>query len=81
MAQALPGQADDKVSTINSITGVTPPSENAIGAVEDYKNLDDAILRAQGHESVLKRSFSLLSSLGLAFEYVALRESLHSLGR
>lgn len=28
---------------------------------------DDAILRAQGHEPEMPRSFSLLSALGLAF--------------
>lgn len=33
-------------------------------------SLDETILIAQGHEAVLRRSFSLLSSLGLAFEYV-----------
>lgn len=38
------------------------------GMSRNLTTLDDAILRAQGHEAVLKRSFSLLSSLGLAFE-------------
>jgi hypothetical protein len=37
----------------------------------NYSNLDEAILNAQGHEAVLKRSFSLVSSLGIAFEYVS----------
>ncbi|RJE27108.1 hypothetical protein PHISCL_00575 [Aspergillus sclerotialis] len=38
------------------------------GMSRNLATLDDEILRAQGHEAVLKRSFSLLSSLGLAFE-------------
>lgn len=33
---------------------------------------DDDNLRAQGHEAVFKRSFSLVASLGFAFKCVAL---------
>ncbi|KAH8702251.1 amino acid/polyamine transporter I [Talaromyces proteolyticus] len=38
------------------------------GKVTEYNTLDEAVLRAQGHEAVLKRSFSLLSSIGFAFD-------------
>ncbi|KAH8693796.1 amino acid/polyamine transporter I [Talaromyces proteolyticus] len=41
---------------------------SVLEAEKDYQSIDDAILRAQGHEATLKRSFSLLSSLGLAFD-------------
>jgi choline transport protein len=30
---------------------------------------DDDVLRAQGHKAVLKRSFSIVATLGLAFKY------------
>lgn len=33
----------------------------------DIKEVDDAILHAQGHEAVLTRQFNWLSALGLAF--------------
>ena len=57
--QSTPDNANSEQST-----------DDILAIVEDYDNLDDAVLRAQGHEAVLKRDFSLLQSLGLAFEYV-----------
>lgn len=37
------------------------------GTLEPYANIDDAILRANGHDQVLKRQFSWVSALGLSF--------------
>lgn len=37
------------------------------------KGIDDAVLRAQGHEAAMPRSFSWLGSVGLGFRYVLLR--------
>lgn len=31
--------------------------------------LDDAVLRAQGHEAAMPRSFSVMSALGLGFSF------------
>lgn len=36
------------------------------------KGIDDAVLRAQGHEAAMPRSFSWLGSVGLGFRYVLL---------
>lgn len=43
------------------------PDAKTIGEIYD---LDEAILRAQGHEAQLGRSFSWFGALGLAFRYV-----------
>lgn len=47
---------------------ISPESDVQPGMSKSLRCLDDEILRAQGHEAVLKRSFTLISSLGLAFE-------------
>ena len=39
----------------------------AEGTVDDKNALDDAILRAQGHDAAMPRSFSIMSALGLGF--------------
>lgn len=41
-------------------------------ATNSFTVSDDDILRAQGHEAVFNRSFSIVASLGFAFKYVAL---------
>lgn len=61
------GQPGKRTTDATIIGGIEEP-EN--GTVKNYRSVDDAILKAQGHEAALKRSFSLLSSLGLAFGYV-----------
>lgn len=35
-------------------------------------DLDEAVLRAQGHDAELNRSFSWVGALGLAFRFVVL---------
>lgn len=47
---------------------ISPESDVQPGMSKKLRCLDDEILRAQGHEAVLKRSFTLISSLGLSFE-------------
>ncbi|KAL8702394.1 MAG: hypothetical protein Q9201_004439 [Fulgogasparrea decipioides] len=42
-------------------------SETALETVGDSYDLDNANLRAQGHEAALQRSFSPLAALGLGF--------------
>lgn len=44
-------------------------SELALGSLRDSHDLDNAHLRAQGHEAALQRSFSPLAALGLGFRY------------
>ncbi|KAI4115980.1 MAG: hypothetical protein LQ345_003519 [Seirophora villosa] len=46
-------------------------SEVALESLGDVHALDDAQLRAQGHEVALRRSFSPLSALGLGFSITA----------
>lgn len=48
-------------------------SEVALESLGDVHALDDAQLRAQGHEVALRRSFSPLSALGLGFRYATSR--------
>lgn len=58
-----------KVNTIGLQTAAVEGPSTADGDVEsvhDGDALDNAILRAQGHEASLPRVFSILSSLGLA---------------
>ncbi|KAL2681434.1 hypothetical protein Neosp_009045 [[Neocosmospora] mangrovei] len=58
------GKTDQKPSNSPSLT-----RDIQEGSMTDLKgtSLDDAILRAQGHETVMRRNFNLLSSLGLGF--------------
>lgn len=49
--------------------GMTPSRNQK--ALEKTTDLDDAVLRAQGREAQLKRSFSWIGALGLAFRYEA----------
>ena len=51
--------------------GVTPVNEESAPPYEEV-DLDSAVLRAQGHEASLKRSFSPLAALGLGFRQVDL---------
>lgn len=44
-------------------------TELALESLGNSQDLDSTNLRAQGHEAALKRSFSLLSALGLGFRY------------
>lgn len=37
------------------------------GQVEEASNVDDAILRAQGHDAAMERQFSWIAALGMAF--------------
>ncbi|VUC29731.1 unnamed protein product [Clonostachys rosea] len=37
------------------------------GIIDRYANIDDAILRANGHEAAMRRQFNWLSALGLGF--------------
>lgn len=63
MAKVKPGTECLEVSEerVEDVTDIQP------GSSKDTALGDDEILRAQGHEAVMKRSFSLFSSLGLAF--------------
>lgn len=71
MNQLTSGRVDHSKKNKNiDATTVTNEKPGSNGE-SNYSNLDDAILNAQGHEAVLKRSFSLMSSLGIAFEYVS----------
>lgn len=45
-------------------------TELALESLGSSQDLDSTHLRAQGHEAALKRSFSLLSALGLGFRYI-----------
>jgi hypothetical protein len=71
MAQPVSQHVSEKSDLADAINGGTSPNEVSLGVLDDYDALDDEILRAQGHEAILKRDFTLLSSLGLAFEYVS----------
>lgn len=55
--------SDDKSSADNLANGSSPIFE----APRDSYDLDNANLRAQGHEAALQRSFSPLAALGLGF--------------
>ena len=53
-----------------------PSGDNNLENVISVRNsslidTDDALLRAQGHEAAMPRSFSAIASLGLAFRYSA----------
>lgn len=48
----------------DSIKLAQTPSVNLVG---ELLELDDKLLRAQGHESQLDRSFSKLGAVGLAY--------------
>ncbi|KAJ5722624.1 amino acid/polyamine transporter I [Penicillium malachiteum] len=61
---AQSGGSDASELHVEDIVDVSTDIQPAISKVTLG---DDDLLRAQGHESVMKRSFSLLSSLGLAF--------------
>lgn len=37
------------------------------GHTEDLSKLDDAVLRAQGHDAAMDRQFSWIAALGMAF--------------
>lgn len=45
--------------------------ELALGPLRNSTELDNAQLRAQGHEVALERRFSPLAALGLGFRYLA----------
>ena len=45
--------------------------ELALGPLRNSTELDNAQLRAQGHEAALERRFSPLAALGLGFRYLA----------
>ena len=44
-------------------------TEFALESIRDPHDLDNAHLRAQGHEAALERSFSPLAAVGLGFRY------------
>ena len=48
-------------------TGVSSPVHEESAPSYEEVDLDSAVLRAQGHEAALKRSFSPLAALGLGF--------------
>ncbi|KAL8735111.1 MAG: hypothetical protein Q9166_000987 [cf. Caloplaca sp. 2 TL-2023] len=54
---------DDETSVLTESDG----SDLALENLRDFHDLDDAYLRAQGHEAALQRSFSPLAALGLGF--------------
>lgn len=45
-------------------------SQIEMKGVGEHLDIDEAILRAQGHEAQLERSFSWMGALGLAFRFV-----------
>jgi choline transport protein len=67
MADAI----DDKKSQMDD--NLNPVSSIDEGAIQQLKkgqtpdDVDDAILRLNGHEAVLERRFSWISAFGLAF--------------
>ncbi|KAL8959294.1 MAG: hypothetical protein Q9193_003817, partial [Seirophora villosa] len=77
--EGLPLLADRMTSRLRpSVSGDKPiadksgdGSEIALESLGDVNDLDDANLRAQGHEVALQRSFSPLSALGLGFSITA----------
>ena len=54
---------------LTKVPGVVDHQDSSIkeGMVNDQAALDDAILRAQGHDAAMPRSFSIMSALGLGF--------------
>lgn len=65
-----PIEGDDETLPPNVKMKKTPVGdavhERGVPSYEEV-DLDDAALRAQGHEAALKRSFSPLAALGLGF--------------
>ena len=59
-----PHSVGPKVLESNSIQSIKD------GEIRDVEELDNAILRAQGHEAAMPRSFSWIAGLGLGFRYV-----------
>lgn len=60
----------DKHSALQST--LSNRSNDRVGETIEIQNLnglDDAILRAQGHEAVLPRSFSWWGAIGLGYRY------------
>lgn len=53
------------MNDIEAAHGATPFQDQKF--LEKATDADDAILRAQGREAQLKRSFSWIGALGLAF--------------
>lgn len=68
-SQLRPSVSGDKPIADKSGDG----SDVALESLGDVHTLDDAQLRAQGHEVALRRSFSPLSALGLGFRYATSR--------
>ena len=66
----------EKISLANN---VSPSSDDgpelALENLRDSQDLDNANLRAQGHEAALQRRFSPLAALGLGFRYIVLAEA------
>lgn len=61
-----------------------PPGDNNLENIVSIRNgsvidSDDALLRAQGHEAAMPRSFSAMASLGLAFRYSGNHEAFRML--
>lgn len=65
------GGLKTSVLDIDSLQVVHTSATVQYGESDDVKgddnNLDDAILRAQGHEVAMERNFSWLGSIGLGF--------------
>lgn len=59
----------DEVDTPTSFDGDrNRPSRGFLSELQDMKS--NAVLRAQGHEASMRRSFSPLAALGLGFRHV-----------
>lgn len=63
------GVSNDDIKKVSSIIVGSQAGALSIveGAVDDQDAFDDAILRAQGHDAAMPRSFSIMSALGLGF--------------
>ena len=59
-----------KTSLTHSEEPTFQAGENIADEKAHLEEIDDAILRAQGHEAALERSFTWLGATGLAVRYV-----------